>query len=100
MTKLGVLLPTRGLLMADKPPTNIDSIIEMAEIVEAAGIDSVWVGDSLTAKPRLEPFAALSAIAARTKTIRLGTAVLLASLRHPVQLAHVCLLYTSPSPRD
>ena len=89
MTKLGVLLPTRGLLMSDKPPTNIDAIIEMAEIVEAAGIDSVWVGDSLTAKPRLEPFAALSAIAARTKTIRLGTAVLLASLRHPVQLAHV-----------
>ena len=52
MTKLGVLLPTRGLLMSDKPPTNIDAIIEMAEIVEAAGIDSVWVGDSLTAKPR------------------------------------------------
>ncbi len=89
MTKLGVLLPTRGLLMADKPPTNMNEIIEMAEIIEAAGIDSVWVGDSLTAKPRLEPFSVLSAIATRTKTIRLGTAVLLASLRHPVQLAHV-----------
>ncbi|HIO73141.1 MAG TPA: LLM class flavin-dependent oxidoreductase, partial [Flavobacteriales bacterium] len=51
MTKLGVLLPTRGLLMADVPPTNIDEIIEMAEAVEDSGIDSVWVGDSLTAKP-------------------------------------------------
>lgn len=89
MTKLGVLLPTRGLLMAENPPSNIDEIIRMAEKVEAAGIDSVWVGDSLTAKPRLEPFTVLSAIAARTNNIRLGTAVLLASLRHPVQLAHI-----------
>ena len=89
MTKLGVLLPTRGLLMTETPPSNIDEIIRMAEKVEAAGIDSVWVGDSLTAKPRLEPFTVLSAIAARTNNIRLGTAVLLASLRHPVQLAPI-----------
>ena len=89
MTKLGVLLPTRGLLMTDVLPTNIDEIVDMAEAVEDSGIDSVWVGDSLTAKPRLEPFTALSAIAAGTKNIRLGTAVLLSSLRHPVQLAHV-----------
>ena len=88
MTKLGVLLPTRGLLMTDVLPTNIDEIVDMAEAVDDSGIDSVWVGDSLTAKPRLEPFTALSAIAGRTKNIRLGTAVLLSSLRHPVQLAH------------
>ena len=75
--------------MSENPPVNIDEIIKMAEKVEASGIDSVWVGDSLTAKPRLEPFTVLSAIAARTENIRLGTAVLLASLRHPVQLAHV-----------
>ena len=55
MTKLGVLLPTRGLLMTDGPPTNINGIIDMAEAAEASGIDSVWVGDSLTAKPLLEP---------------------------------------------
>ena len=79
MTKLGVLLPTRGLLMTDVLPTNIDEIVDMAEAVEDSGIDSVWVGDSLTAKPRLEPFTALSAIAAGTKNIRLGTAVLLSS---------------------
>ncbi|HAT22884.1 MAG TPA: hypothetical protein DCS57_08730, partial [Dehalococcoidia bacterium] len=75
--------------MTDVLPTNIDEIVDMAEAVEDSGIDSVWVGDSLTAKPRLEPFTALSAIAAGTKNIRLGTAVLLSSLRHPVQLAHV-----------
>jgi alkanesulfonate monooxygenase SsuD/methylene tetrahydromethanopterin reductase-like flavin-dependent oxidoreductase (luciferase family) len=59
----------------------------MAERVEAAGLDSVWVGDSLVAKPRLEPLAALGAIAARTSRVRLGTAVLLPALRHPVLLA-------------
>ena len=45
-------------------------------------------GDSLTAKPRLEPLSVLSAVAARTQRVRLGTAVLLGALRHPVLLAH------------
>ena len=53
--KLGVLLPTRGILMRGNQPDNIKSILKMAERVEDAGLDSVWVGDSLTAKPRLEP---------------------------------------------
>ena len=85
--KLGVLLPTRGLLLADTPPKNADRIIDLACRVEEAGLDSVWVGDSLTAKPRLEPLATLAAVAARTNRVRLGTAVLLMALRHPVLLA-------------
>ena len=85
--KLGVLLPTRGLLLGEEQPPNADRIIRMAERVEAAGLDSVWVGDSLTAKPRLEPLAVLGAIATRTSRVRLGTAVLLPALRHPVLLA-------------
>ena len=86
-TKLGVLLPTRGLLLGGEQPPNADRIIRMAERVEAAGLDSVWVGDSLTAKPRLEPLAMLGAIATRTSRVRLGTAVLIPALRHPVLLA-------------
>ena len=85
--KIGVLLPTRGLLLGGEQPANADRILRMAERVEAAGVDSVWVGDSLVAKPRLEPLAALGAIAARTSRVRLGTAVLLPALRHPVLLA-------------
>jgi alkanesulfonate monooxygenase SsuD/methylene tetrahydromethanopterin reductase-like flavin-dependent oxidoreductase (luciferase family) len=85
--KIGVLLPTRGLLLGGEQPANADRILGMAERVEAAGLDSVWVGDSLVAKPRLEPLAALGAIAARTSRVRLGTAVLLPALRHPVLLA-------------
>ena len=85
--KLGILLPTRGLLLDDERPTNIQPVLDMAKQVEKAGLDSVWVGDSLTAKPRLEPLSTLSAIAAQTNTVRLGTAVMLMGLRHPLLLA-------------
>ncbi len=85
--KLGILLPTRGLLLGDEVPSNADLVLRLAQRVEEAGLDSVWVGDSLTAKPRLEPLSALAAIAARTNRVRLGTAVLLMALRHPLLLA-------------
>ena len=87
--KLGVLLPTRGLVMGSAGPSSIEPLLSMAEQAEQAGLDSVWVGDSLTAKPRLEPLTTLAAIAMRTKKVRLGTAVMLAALRHPVQLAQM-----------
>ena len=50
--RLGVLLPSRGLVMTGEGPRNLDPILSMAEVVEQAGLDSVWLGDSLTAKPR------------------------------------------------
>lgn len=80
-------MPTRGLLLGDGAPGDARRIIELARRAEAAGLDSVWVGDSLTAKPRLEPLSTLAAIGACTERVRLGTAVLLAALRHPVLLA-------------
>ena len=86
---LGILLPTRGILLRGTPVTNSNLILDMAHQAEAAGLHSVWVGDSLTAKPRLEPLLTLAAIASSTKKLRLGTAVLLAALRHPVLLAQM-----------
>ena len=88
--RLGLLLPTRGLLLgesADNGGTSAASVLDLAERAEALGFDSVWAGDSLVAKPRLEPLATLAAVAARTSRVRLGTAVLLAPLRPPVLLA-------------
>ena len=85
--KIGLLLPTRGLLLGDTPPQDADLVLRLAQRAEQAGLDSVWVGDSLTAKPRLEPLATLAAVAARTSRVRLGTSVLLMALRHPVLLA-------------
>ena len=86
--KLGILLPTRALLLGEEKPIDAELVLRMAERVEEAGLDSVWVGDSLTSKPRLEPLATLAAVAARARKVRLGTAVLLGALRHPVLLAH------------
>ncbi len=86
--KFGILLPTRRLVMEGGAPEAFRQVIDLAQTAERAGLDSVWVGDSLTAKPRLEPLTTLSAVAQHTERVRLGTAVLLPALRHPVHLAH------------
>ena len=85
--KLGIVLPTREILLPGHQGSSIETILSMADITESAGLDSIWVGDSITAKPRLEPITTLAAIASRTKRIRLGTAVLLAALRNPIALS-------------
>jgi len=84
--EFGVVLPTRELVMSGRPDTA--SMLTIAERAEAAGLDSVWVGDSLTARPRHEPLTLLAAVAARTRRVRLGPAVLLPALRNPIVLAH------------
>ena len=85
--RIGVLVPTRGVVMqsARRPP--VDECWTMARHADAAGYDAVWVGDSIVAKPRLEPLTTLAYLAAMTTRVRLGTAVLLPALRHPVVLA-------------
>ena len=84
--QLGYLLPTREQIMQGR--TSTTPILELAKRAESSGLDCVWVGDSLIAKPRHEPLTLLAAIAAHTHSIRIGTAVLLAVLRNPVLLAH------------
>lgn len=86
--QVGVLLPTRGVLFSENGPPDVSPILAMAEKAEEAGYHSVWVGDSITAKPRLEALATLGALASRTSRVKLGTAVLLAALRQPLVLAH------------
>lgn len=86
MAKLGYLLPTRERIMGGAPETA--PLIGLAERAESLGFESVWVGDSLTARPRHDPLTLLAAVAARTRRVGLGTAVLLPVLRNPVVLAH------------
>ncbi len=82
----GLLLPSReALLWADG---DLALLVRAARSAEQAGFDSVWVGDSLLARPRGEPLTLLAAIAGATSRVTLGTAVLLPLLRHPVTLAH------------
>jgi len=87
-------------------------IIDRAEVAEAAGVDCISVSDHVVLGKRLEeygrperggrtggrqptgsdgewlePLTTLAFVAARTRSIRLGTTVLLAALRRPVVLA-------------
>jgi probable F420-dependent oxidoreductase len=84
--RIGYLLPTRESIMEGRPGG--EPLLELAERAEALGYESVWVGDSLLARPRHEPITLLAGVAGRTKRVRLGTAVLLPALRNPVLLAH------------
>jgi probable F420-dependent oxidoreductase len=85
MPRLGYLLPTRERVMEGRDETA--SLLALAERAEALNFDSVWVGDSLIARPRHDPMTLLAAVAARTRRVEMGTAVLLPALRNPVVLA-------------
>jgi len=82
----GLSLPNRGLLFG---LTNLDAIKQAALLAEQSGVfESVWFGDSLIHKPRIESIVMLSAAAAWTERVRLGV-ICMASfpVRHPVLLA-------------
>ena len=85
--KIGLTLPNRGVLFG---VTTAAQMLEMAEIADKSGqFHSVWVGDSLFGKPRMESITLLSGIAARTKRVRLGPACMASfPLRDPVLLAY------------
>jgi alkanesulfonate monooxygenase SsuD/methylene tetrahydromethanopterin reductase-like flavin-dependent oxidoreductase (luciferase family) len=84
--RIGYLLPTREQVMEGRPAAA--PLLALAERAEDLGFDSIWVGDSILARPRHEPLTLLAAVAARTRRAELGTAVLLPALRNPVVLAH------------
>ena len=86
--RIGVLLPTRGVVMQSLRRPPVETCWTMARLADQAGYDAVWVGDSIVAKPRFEPLTTLAYLAGITTRVRLGTAVLLPALRHPVVLAH------------
>ena len=84
--RIGYLLPTRERVMEGRPETG--ALLDLSARAESLGFDSVWVGDSLMARPRHDPLTLLAAVAARTRKVALGTAVFLPALRNPVVLAH------------
>lgn len=93
MTTYGYLLPTRANVFASETAAELTArvdadVLGLARRAEALGYDAVWVGDSVLAKPRLEPLSTLAAVASATEAVTLGTAVYLPILRHPVHVAH------------
>lgn len=85
MVEVGLNVNNREpLLIEEYTP---DRMFETARKAEELGFDSVWVGDNLLEKPRLEPLTCLAKIAAITDSVTLGTSCMLTTLRHPVQFA-------------
>lgn len=81
----GISLPNRAALFG----VPASDLLRTAEEAEATGyFDSVWVGDNYLSKPRLEAVSLLSAVAARTSKVKLGTICLASfNLRNPLELA-------------
>jgi probable F420-dependent oxidoreductase len=65
-----------------------DETLRECERAEAAGFDSIWLGEHHN-NPVLypAPLIGLAAVASRTRSVRLGTGVLLLPLYHPVMVA-------------
>ena len=53
--RFGLTLPNRGVIIG---ATTVAEMLEMAEWADTGGWDSVWVGDSIFAKPRLDAIGA------------------------------------------
>jgi probable F420-dependent oxidoreductase len=87
--KFGIALPIRR-------DFELDVHIEMAKKAEELGFDSVWVSDHVVVPDRYvgrfskvfyDPFILLSAIAAQTKKVKLGTNVIILPYRNPIVVA-------------
>ena len=84
--KFGLTLPNRGVITG---ATTMDEMLALAQMADKEPIwDSVWVGDSILAKPRLDAIALLGALAVKTERVKLGPACFAsAPLRNALLLA-------------
>jgi alkanesulfonate monooxygenase SsuD/methylene tetrahydromethanopterin reductase-like flavin-dependent oxidoreductase (luciferase family) len=87
MATLGLILPNRGAVIG---AVKAGDLLDLAAGAETSAVfDTVWVGDSLLAKPRLESVTLLGALAGVTRRVRLGVGCLATFVhRHPVLFAH------------
>src|SRR5439155_22377820 len=85
--RFGLTLANRGVLLGLTTPAALLDLAARAE--ESGGFDSIWVGDSLFAKPRLDAPTLLAAVAAPTRSVRLGPPCLASfSSPHPLAFPH------------
>ena len=94
------------------PLARVDTIINLASFAEKSGFNSIWLADHIVfpsefdspypyssngafpvsiAEPLMEPIATMGVLAGATKTIRLGTAVLIMPYRNPILLARMLI---------
>lgn len=96
--QVGLALPQFDYSVPGESPLRWETVVAVAERVEAAGLSSVWLADHLFLDivkyggppgrhGAFDPIVALGALAVRTSTVKLGTLVLCAQLRPPAVLA-------------
>lgn len=85
--KFGLTLTNRGVITAASTLEDMVRITRQADEDEVW--DSVWVGDSIFAKPRLDSIALLGGLAMQTERLRMGPACFASTpLRPALQLAY------------
>jgi probable F420-dependent oxidoreductase len=88
--QFGAFLPT---FIQPEDRSRRTALLDFARRAEALGFDSVWVTDHLLRADQfygvawMEPMSVLKFVAAVTDRVRLGTGILIVSLRDPVLLA-------------
>lgn len=96
--KIGLALPHYDFSFPDRRRATVDRVVDTARRAEAAGFDSVWVSDHLfldlaryggpaQRSPSLEALTMMTAIAAGTERVRIGSLVLCAAFRNARVLA-------------
>jgi len=85
--RIGFTLPQRGVFFDVITP---DQLLDLARAVDAnPRFDSLWVGDSLLAKPRPDSIALLGALAGATRRVVLGVGCMASfPVRDPVIFAY------------
>ncbi|MBI4277642.1 MAG: LLM class flavin-dependent oxidoreductase [Armatimonadetes bacterium] len=85
-THVGFFLPNRGVAVGK---FSAEDHVALARQIDRDGdVDSLWIGDSIISKPRLEAIAILSALAAATRRVRLGVSCMATFVqRHPLLFA-------------
>ena len=109
----GVTDPSTGEVVG--PAERMEHLLEEIALADRVGLYSFGIGEHHRSEYYdSAPAVILAAAAARTESIRLGSAVTVLSAADPVRVfesfatldlisagrAEICLLYTSPSPRD
>lgn len=86
--------PTFGIMLAPLPPWK--QIVAWAKLVESLGFDKLWFPDHFVNPedkdmPWTDCWTVLTALAAQTERITIGTLVSSMTLRNPAVLAHMAL---------
>src|SRR5438094_131479 len=84
-----------GIFLEERRPGTSEAAafqetLDLAEAAEASGLDGVWLGEihfNPTRSVHSAPIALASYIAARTRRVRIGTAVQVLPLGNPLRIA-------------